>query len=428
MKFFDTLVRMVRNSDRSIALMSKLVESVTNQSTDVNKRLDKVIEALLPVPDFYERLDRSTRIFLERFGHRNIIRRGSHPAVDVTPIIDIPFPTIDLDKINNPTPAIVATQEFAQTVEFFANNPVAERSLVSSLGQALIYTVIRNQHPMHVVEIGTFRGGTTEVISRAVFANGSGVIHTIGPFDSDLFPPVFAHWPPELRAQVTFYPIDSMVYFMEMERLCIRPSLVFVDGMHDYEFASFDIQCAARRLTPGGFIFIDNVEQAGPYFAAVDFLERHPDWIDCGCASSSRNGTRAFDRSRSNIPGTDFMVLRAPSSYFYVLTGERPCSFGDGAWNKPRVTGLRLSLDGKQKSGTLHVQCMLRGFSLPPGAAQTEVLAETSQRIDAGTTDVEVTFEKPAVLEPGFARYSAEPWLIWTGEGPLRISALPVPI
>ena len=79
---------------------------------------------------------------------------------------------------------------------------------MSALSQALIYTVIRNQRPLHVVEIGTFRGGTTEVMSRAVLANGSGAVHTIGPFDSDHFPPVFAHRPPELRAPVTFYPIE----------------------------------------------------------------------------------------------------------------------------------------------------------------------------------------------------------------------------
>ena len=146
---------------------------------------------------------------------------------------------------------------------------------------------------------------------------------------------------------------------MEVERLCIRPDLVFVDGNHDYEFALFDIQCAARRLTPGGFIFIDDVAQVGPYFAAVDFLERHPDWIDCGCAPDTRDRTKAFDRSRRNIPGTQFKVLRAPSSY---VLGERPLSFGDAAWSKPQVTGLRLSLDGQQK--LRHASCAVHAAGL----------------------------------------------------------------
>jgi predicted O-methyltransferase YrrM len=41
--------------------------------------------------------------------------------------------------------------------------------------------------------------------------------------------------------------------------------LVLVDGSHEYEFASFDIDAAPKRLERGGFIVIDNVSQAGPY-------------------------------------------------------------------------------------------------------------------------------------------------------------------
>src|SRR5260370_33041706 len=114
----------------------------------------------------------------------------------------------------------------------------------------------------------------------------------------------------------------------------------------------------------------------------MDSLQRHPDWTGCGCASNPRDKTKAFDRSRSNIPGTEFMVLRAPSSY---LLGERPHSFGETAWDKPQVTGLRLSLDGQQMSGTLHVQCLLRGFS---DTALAEVFADTARKIVAGTTDL----------------------------------------
>jgi predicted O-methyltransferase YrrM len=343
-------------------------------------------------------------------------------AVDVSPIVDIPFPKIDFITTTNPIPAILTAENFAQTSEFFTNSPAAKRSLVSGLSQALIYAVIRNQRPLHVAEIGTFRGGTTEAMSRAVLANGSGAVHTVGPFDGKLFPSVLAHWPIELRAPVTFYPINSMSFFMEMERLRISHGLVLVDGNHDYEFALFDIQCAARRLTPGGFIFVDNVAQAGPYFAAVDFLIRNPDWIDCGLSSNVRDRTRAFDRSRSNVPGTDFMVLRAPTCY---IVGERPRSFGETLWHRPLVSGLRLSLDGQHKSGTLYAQCVLRGFT---DTLQVEVFAQVSRQILPGTTDLEVTFENPAMLGAICSQYRVEPWLIWIGEGPLRLNAIPIPI
>jgi hypothetical protein len=60
---------------------------------------------------------------------------------------------------------------------------------------------------------------------------------------------------------------------------------------------------------------VDNVSQAGPYFAAVDFLSHNSDWIDCGFTSNLRDRARAFDQSRSIVAGTDFMVLRAPTCY-----------------------------------------------------------------------------------------------------------------
>jgi predicted O-methyltransferase YrrM len=359
-----------------------------------------------------------------------LIRRGADkveeattallPKFDIRPIEDIPVPRLDLTRAANPVPDILNAPEFAETCKFFADNPAADRSLVSAPAQALIHALIRNLRPMHVVEIGTFRGGTTEAMSRAVHANGQGTVHTVGPFDGPLFSPVFECWPKELRRVVHFYEAASMPFFMEMERLRFRPDLVFVDGNHDYEFASFDIQCAARRLSPGGFIVVDNISQAGPFFAALDFLRSHPEWIDCGCTSQARDQTKAFDRHRTNIPGTDFMILRAPP--FHVV-GERPQSFGDTWWRKSEVHGLTLSFDGRQGRGTLHVQCILRGF----GDTLAETFAESSCEIPAEASQMSVSFAPPAAFDKRFAHYSVEPWLIWSGERSLRLRSLPAP-
>ena len=55
---------------------------------------------------------------------------------------------------------------------------------------------------------------------------------------------------------------------------------VLVDGNHEYEFALFDVMCAARAMRPGGLMVMDNIEQIGPRLAAKTFLERNPDWRD----------------------------------------------------------------------------------------------------------------------------------------------------
>ena len=266
------------------------------------------------------------------------MQESADAAVLFGPIADVPCPRVDLHALPDPVPAILGAPEFAKTTRYFAQSPGGRRSLLTDRSQALLYTLIRNMRPAHVVEIGTYRGGTAESLSRALHANDYGTLHTVSPFDAERFGPIFAQWPEELRRRTRYHPVDSMMFFMQIDQERIRPDLVLVDGHHDYEFANFDIEASARRLTPGGFILIDNVSQAGPYRAAEDFLASHPGWRDCGVTFAPPDKTKAFDVDRSRIPGADFYVLRAPFAY---LIGEAPQTFGLLPWGEGQVRGSR---------------------------------------------------------------------------------------
>ena len=91
-------------------------------------------------------------------------------------MFEISYPLVDLAAIANPIPAIMSAPEFYQTVEFFQQNPASARSLLGPTAQALIFSLVRNGRPEHVVEIGTYKAGTTEGISRALDANGVGLL------------------------------------------------------------------------------------------------------------------------------------------------------------------------------------------------------------------------------------------------------------
>ena len=130
----------------------------------------------------------------------------------------IPFPRIDLDRVSNPVPAILASEEFLAADRYFIASAVNQRALVPSRTHALMHALVRNQRPAQIVEIGTYHGGTTEMLARAVTANGGGTVHTVGPFDQEAFLPVYDRWPAQLRETVRFYPTDSMAFFMEMDR------------------------------------------------------------------------------------------------------------------------------------------------------------------------------------------------------------------
>jgi predicted O-methyltransferase YrrM len=342
-------------------------------------------------------------------------------SAEFAPLTDIPYPRVDLRMLADPVPAILDAREFAETTEFFARSPSAQRSLLSAVSQALLYSLIRNLRPTQVVEIGTYRGGTAEGMSRALQANGHGTLHTLSPYDAELFGPIFAQWPEPLRRHTRYHPVDSMMFFMQADDEGSRFDLVLVDGHHDYEFAAFDIQAAARRLVPGGFILIDNVSQAGPFRAAVEFLASHPGWRDCGLTSAPRDMTKAFDPARSRIPVTDFCILRAPSAY---LVDKAPLSFGAVSWQDRPVVGLRLSLAKPRSPGTLHVQCILRGVS---NTGVDEFIGSASCAIDGSADRIDVAFGAPIAASGAFTRYLVEPWLIWQGDAPLSLSSLPVP-
>jgi predicted O-methyltransferase YrrM len=342
-------------------------------------------------------------------------------APEVASVVDIPFPKIDFARVANPIPFICESTEFLLVKEFFATSPSATRSLLSDAAQALLYCVIRNARPDHMVEIGTYRAGTTEGLARALHANGTGILHTVSPFDAERVNAIMPYWPEELRRHVRYHQMDSMAFFMQIDVEHIRPDGVLIDGHHDYEFASFDLQASARRLKAGGFLFIDNVSQAGPYFACRDFVTSHPDWIDCGIEERPPSDIKAFDDNRSKIPMTDLCVLRSPP--FYVV-GSRPVTFGEMYWSDKAVSGLRLSLQGRKDAGTLRVQCVLRAFS---ETRIVELVTEATAPINHVTGQIDIPFQKPLMIDGEFDHYKIEPWLTWLGPISLALSALPVP-
>jgi predicted O-methyltransferase YrrM len=344
------------------------------------------------------------------------LRRG----LAIKPVADIPFARLDLAADGDPIAAIMASPEFSEATAFFADNPVAERSLIPPQAQAILYCLIRNQRPDHVFEIGSYKAGTTEALCRALYANGKGVAHTVDPFRGDYVAAVLKCWPPELLSHIRLHPVDSMAFYKDMERQRVQPGIVFVDGNHDYEFAAFDIAYGARLIQRGGFIFVDNIAQPGPYFAACDFLAANPDWRELGSAAANYDGSKAFDRYRRTILNTDFMVLRAP---VWQSIGMRPLTTGRARWSSNSVSGVRLKFKTPDDPGVLNVQVVLRGFGMTPA----ETTGEASMQVKAGMTELSAVLTPPAYVDGQYAYYTVEPWLIWHGAKPLQLVAKPEP-
>ena len=340
------------------------------------------------------------------------------------------FANIDLSA-PDPIPAILASPEYHEAVRIFANSPSIKGALVSPDSQALLYSLIRLQRPMIAVEIGTYLASTTEAMARAIADNGQGDLHTVDPFAIRGRVNI-ARWPLKLRKVTRFHLGNSMQYFAKLQRRRMRTDLVFVDGNHDYEFALFDIQSAARLMNPSGFLVIDNIAQPGPFLAARDFMERAHSrgWRECGNSLARFKAAEPFDRNRTTIHNTDFCVLRAPSA---ISIGNQPVSLGELAWTS-QSSLLRLKLQN-DAVGRLQAQFIIRVFENPP----REIIESTSVEL-TGRKEVDVLIPFPqspdnnpqrfrvaSLLFPNRRkiRKTVETWLTWEGDAELKLSELP---
>jgi predicted O-methyltransferase YrrM len=352
---------------------------------------------------------------------KRMLRKFRRYPVTIGPIVNIRYPALDLDASDDPLSVMFSSEEMGVATDFFGRSLGGTPSLISAVSHVCLYTLVRNLSPEHVIEIGTYMAGTAETICRALQSNGRGVLHTTDPFGAERVPAVVNQWPSELRQYIKFYSLDSMAFFAKiMQQVDIRPDLVFVDGNHDYEFAAFDVSCAARILRPGGFIVIDNVSQGGPFFAAQDFLALHPEWRDCRVTSGVYDRTKAYDPDRANIPGTDFMVLRGPGSY---IVGKRPTTWGELILSRMGFREVLVLLGDVDCTGLLYVQCVLRGFSSRREAI--EKVSTTSKTLSEADCGVAMKIALPMDVGTDFDVARVEIWLNWTGSKPLPIREPP---
>jgi predicted O-methyltransferase YrrM len=295
----------------------------------------------------------------------------------------------------------------AALVEYFCSFEHWKSGLLSAYSLAWLYQLVRAKKPQHIVEIGTFKGWTAQVLAYAAHANGCGTVHTVGPFDEHNFEPLLAQWPDELRCRLQYYPTNSMEFFQTAQVKQLAVDLVLVDGAHEYEFALFDIQCAARALTPGGYIFIDNISQPGPYQAVLDFCARNPRWESWGLPPSSRC---AYDPHRSTLYGTDLAVLKRPRQ---LIIGNRPILVFQMPWDRNTVCGVSLPITDAAAPTCVFVQCALRGFSQN---RQQEIFGESSAMYPLTT----VRFTPPLMVEHA-DHYSVEVFVWHGGEAVLKL-------
>jgi predicted O-methyltransferase YrrM len=309
------------------------------------------------------------------------------------------------------------SQLYADAVAYFKDYP--DRSLMSDESRAVLFSIIRTLRSKYIAEIGTFRAGTTEVMARACWENNWGIIYTTDPYGGDRCPPIISSWPKDLSKYVSFHPLTAMDFFAYLDQRRITLDLTLVDGNHEYEFALFDLQMAARRTHPSGIIVMDNAEQSGPFEAARTFLGANPAWCELGNAVASHDPSNPFNTARASIPDTSFIILQAPP---FIAIGPGPHSWGQRRIERPAVGGLTLDL-ARPAKGTLHYQVILRSFR--ENQTPVEQKAVGSAGIDASVQKLSLPFDEEVLVEAGEV-HTVEIDVSWQGTEPLALTTPPI--
>jgi predicted O-methyltransferase YrrM len=327
---------------------------------------------------------------------------------------------------------LLTSDRFRATQTEFQTYP--RLSFVHNIERAFLFCLVRAMKPRAVAEIGTAFCGTSEIIARALWENGTGVLHTTDPFGAERCPPIFQQWPQPLQDTVRFYVKSSMDFFLELADKNTTLDIAFVDGNHDLEFAYFDIMLAARLLRPGGIMIIDNSEQSGPYYAAVQFIQHNPDWIELGEAISGFDTSQPFLTERSSVPSGGFLILRAPDHY---CVGNVPRSTGQVPVLGSPIDGVTSTIESEEFRGTMHYQIIFRAFR--SGNREIEEYKRMGcMRLDAATTGrtLALRLDEPLVSHlnerHGDCRHTLEIELAWEAaageQSTIRLSAAPLPL
>ena len=346
---------------------------------------------------------------------------GLHKGLDIKPISDIAFPRMDLAASKNPVAEIMAAPEFEATKAYFFDNPAAERSLISSQSQALLYSLIRNLRPDHVFEIGTYKAGTTEAICRALYANGKGIAHAVDPFRGEYIAAVLKLWPPELFRHVQLHAKDSMAFFGDMERQQHSPCAGVRRRQPRLRIRRLRYRLRRPRHHAGRLYCR---RQCRPARAVL-----------CGARlPRGQSGlVRAWHRGDRLRPGQG---LRPPPLYDYRNRFHGAARAGHARRRRtavqPRAHPLEFpqsrqacasnSCRRRNRDGSRRRSCCAASARCRPKPPAKR--ASRSRRV---RRNCRLRSTQPAQVDGQFVYFTVEPWLIWHGAQPLQLLAAPEP-
>lgn len=323
-----------------------------------------------------------------------------------------------------------SSADFAASLTYFHDYPA--RGLSTAGSRAYMYNLIRATQPTVFVEIGTYYAAMTEVVARAIWDNKKAAqIITIDPYGNDRVPGLIRGWPDALQELVSFLPLTSMDFFAQMRKVRPQIDVCFIDGDHSYEFALFDLNCAALWMQPGGIVIMDDYDQPGVFWATKHFLDLHPGWREIGGVFEAFDPGAPFASIRPSVPDTGFLILKAPDA---IEVAGAPKVFEIKDYQSIGISGIDFTMLPGHGGGRIDLKIYMRSFYRDPRNGDPEQKELTfSDTVEPDNTSHTMTFDAPlrSSYDPNRASRELEINMVWTptqDRQALNLAADPHPI
>jgi hypothetical protein len=197
----------------------------------------------------------------------------------------------------------------------------------------LLYSLVRTLRPAHMLEVGTFHGGTAAIIASAMQDNGTGVLVTMDPAPRIVAPERWFHG----RVRVVREASPEGLPAARKEIGGARFGLVILDGPNIHDHVLKQLRALPEHVEDRAFVIVNNSYHYGVNAAIDQFLREHPQWTDSGFISDiiqtgsdmvAMFGLRLLRRA---APGTEGIQRQIDEAY--RSDGKQPPRYSEELLN-----------------------------------------------------------------------------------------------
>ena len=261
-----------------------------------------------------------------------------------------------------------------------------QNSLLQKNAKFFLYQLIKSMNFKSVLEIGTYKAGTTKLISEAITEEGLVITLEANKNKQDYIKEEILSWEEKYQKNTISITTTSNDFFnVSKFNEKIWFDLTFIDGDHTYVGALEDLLNSARFSAPGAIIVVDDAVQPPVFNAVKDFLYLNRDWTEVGRVFEDKN--QNYIKPKPSFNSIPFLILKGPDSQ---NIGQK--NYSVFREFKNTLNGLNIKLSKPASKGELHTRFLIS--HLQGGKDGGMAIIDETTQINNGELEIDVTLKE----------------------------------